>query len=191
MPMTKLCKSCSKELPETEFYFDRGRRASPCRQCRSAKDRQRREGRSPEEREKESTRRAAKHARLSAEERKARVDEARAWRRANPAEARRRMREQWLRAEYGIGVAEVEAILVAQGGGCAVCGFSDRSNPKMFPHVDHCHQTGKVRGVVCNNCNVGMGHFRDDPALIRAAMAYLSPHAEERDQPILPLGRAA
>ena len=50
---------------------------------------------------------------------------------------------------------------------CVICG--DESNMK----VDHCHKTGSVRGVLCNRCNLGLGHFRDDPELLEFARIYL------------------
>lgn len=76
-------------------------------------------------------------------------------------------RHYHLIGRYGIGAAEVEALIQIQGGVCAVC---KRRPPTQ---VDHDHQTGVVRGVLCDGCNGGLGHFRDDPALIRRAIDYL------------------
>lgn len=59
-----------------------------------------------------------------------------------------------------------------QGGMCANC----LHLPGV--HVDHCHETGKVRGILCLDCNVGLGHFRDDPSLLRAAAEYLERHKQ-------------
>ena len=51
---------------------------------------------------------------------------------------------------------------------CAICQKSD-----LRLSVDHCHSTGQIRGWLCHNCNVGLGHFKDDTDLLRAAINYL------------------
>ena len=55
---------------------------------------------------------------------------------------------------------------------CVICG----SNEKLV--VDHDHQTGKIRGMLCNHCNRGLGHFRDDPMLLEFAAQYLYASAD-------------
>ncbi len=76
----------------------------------------------------------------------------------------------WLKYYYGISVEEYDALLARQNGKCAIC----REKPEgQTLCVDHCHATGKIRGLLCRSCNVGLGNFRDDPRLLRAAIAYL------------------
>jgi hypothetical protein len=70
---------------------------------------------------------------------------------------------------YGIDNAQL-AWMVLQQGGCAICG-----SPKAT-HVDHDHRTGRVRGVLCFNCNNALGHFDDDPRVLAAAADYLEGH---------------
>jgi hypothetical protein len=75
-----------------------------------------------------------------------------------------------LKRRYGITAAQADAMLADQGGLCALC----RTAPAA--HVDHDHATGAVRDLLCFNCNGGLGQFKDDPALLRAAARYLEAH---------------
>lgn len=74
--------------------------------------------------------------------------------------------------KYGITREEKLELLASQNGACALCGTTA---PKTFRpwHLDHDHNTGKVRGVLCHHCNVGLGGFRDDPEIAERAAAYL------------------
>jgi Recombination endonuclease VII len=82
-------------------------------------------------------------------------------------------RHYHIKRRYGIGADEVDALIAAQGGVCPICG---RADPE---HVDHDHATGKVRGVLCFNCNGGLGQFRDDVNSLFAAAEYLGASAED------------
>lgn len=68
-------------------------------------------------------------------------------------------------------VADRDALLAAQGGACAICGGPPLG--KGVYHLDHDHETGNVRGLLCHACNTSLGGFRDDPELLRKAIAYL------------------
>ena len=81
-------------------------------------------------------------------------------------------KDRKLKRAYGIGYAEYLTMLEVQNGCCAICGTDDFGNRKAF-HVDHCHDTGKVRGLLCGNCNSGIGNLRDDIGLLQRAIAYL------------------
>jgi hypothetical protein len=83
-------------------------------------------------------------------------------------------RETALIAKYGMTTAEVEAMREAQGGVCAIC----RTAPAV--HVDHSHETGKVRGMLCFSCNAALGHFKDEPTVLRRAARYLETYAAKR-----------
>jgi Recombination endonuclease VII len=91
---------------------------------------------------------------------------------ANGANAAAQLRSYY-RRRYGMTQEEVAALLVSQDGGCAICGVTEPKGRHGGFHVDHDHATGKVRGILCHGCNVSLGHFRDDPALLRAAIRYL------------------
>jgi hypothetical protein len=73
---------------------------------------------------------------------------------------------------YGITPEQFAERLIAQDNRCAIC-RTDTPNGKGW-QVDHDHATGKVRGVLCVNCNTLLGHSNDDPARLEAAVAYLS-----------------
>lgn len=75
--------------------------------------------------------------------------------------------------KYGISPEEFDAMLAAQGGGCAICGTTEWMGNGKVPHVDHDHATGRIRGILCGNCNLGIGKLGDDPVRLRAAAAYL------------------
>ncbi|MFA5053580.1 MAG: endonuclease VII domain-containing protein [Parcubacteria group bacterium] len=90
------------------------------------------------------------------------------WQEANPE----KRKSQRLRA-FGITYAEFSQLMERQLNRCAICGAEKTQDGRMFPVVDHCHQTGKVRGLLCMNCNQGLGKFKDDPAILRSAADYL------------------
>lgn len=73
-------------------------------------------------------------------------------------------------ARYGITMEEFNLMLNNQNNACAIC----KSNFIKNPHIDHCHETKIVRGLLCGNCNTGIGLLRDDPKLLKEAFKYLS-----------------
>ena len=78
-----------------------------------------------------------------------------------------------LKKRFGIAPEDYDAMLAKQGGKCALC---DRSTPGgRWPrfHVDHCHATGRVRGLLCRSCNTALGALGDSPEAIRRALAYV------------------
>jgi hypothetical protein len=64
-------------------------------------------------------------------------------------------------------------MLAAQGGGCAICGAPESEQRHGVLRVDHCHATGRVRGLLCEGHNLAIGHFSDDPLTLRLAAEYL------------------
>ncbi|WP_250003924.1 endonuclease VII domain-containing protein [Actinoplanes sp. M2I2] len=76
-------------------------------------------------------------------------------------------REYHLRRRYGIGQADFDEMLWRQFGRCAICRAPDPQ------HVDHDHRTGAVRGILCFNCNGGLGQFRDNQDYLAGAIEYL------------------
>jgi len=84
---------------------------------------------------------------------------------------------QW---KYGITLADYDVMLEEQGGCCAICGTdnpSARSGKVRFA-VDHCHKTGKVRGLLCESCNIGLGNFYDNKSYLQNAINYLGDQSD-------------
>lgn len=73
---------------------------------------------------------------------------------------------------YGITAEEYRAVVQRQGEKCAICETEDCASGKSLA-IDHDHRNGQVRGLLCANCNNGLGRFGDDPDLLRAAIKYL------------------
>lgn len=74
---------------------------------------------------------------------------------------------------YGLTLADYDRMLTEQGGACLVCGSDQPGGGHLRLVVDHCHVTGRVRGLLCNPCNIGLANFRDDPTLLASAIRYL------------------
>ena len=85
---------------------------------------------------------------------------------------------QQLKSNYGITLDEYDRMAEAQDHKCAICHSTDpKGNGSRFA-VDHDHKTGKVRGLLCGPCNMGIGKLGDDIALLTAAIEYLKDHAD-------------
>lgn len=86
-------------------------------------------------------------------------------------------KDRLLQQHYGISLDEFQDLLKQQDNRCAIC--------KILlddPHVDHDHNTGIIRGILCNNCNVALGLFKDDILILEEAIKYLK---KERPKPDL------
>ena len=81
-------------------------------------------------------------------------------------------RHHQLRAHYGIDLQQYNAMLAAQGGVCAIC----RKPSDKTLHVDHNHETGAVRELLCTHCNRGLGCYLEDTETMKRAIAYLEKH---------------
>ena len=86
-------------------------------------------------------------------------------------------RSRWLRVNYDLSPEEFEMMLTRQNFACSIC--LTRFDPdvrNLVPCVDHSHTNGQVRALLCSPCNLGLGHFRDDPERLRSAISYLEFH---------------
>jgi dCTP deaminase len=84
-------------------------------------------------------------------------------------------RDYFLRLRHGITEAEWESLFDKQGRRCAICRI-DKSRSRIGWHTDHDHATKKIRGILCENCNRGLGMYADDISFLRRAAAYLGIH---------------
>ena len=89
---------------------------------------------------------------------------------------RAKYRNAWLMRKYGINLDQYKELLDSQNGQCPICLISKEEHLKRhgrFLYVDHCHQKGKVRGILCDHCNNGLGRFKDNVEFLKRAIEYL------------------
>lgn len=111
------------------------------------------------------------------ERRRQRYAEDAEFRESAKAASRRRdkeaKRDARLRADFGISAAKYDELLRQQSGCCAICRRPNFGQSGRRMHVDHCHETGKVRGILCSTCNTGLGQFDDNINYLDRAIEYL------------------
>jgi hypothetical protein len=100
---------------------------------------------------------------------------------------RNRVRDRW-RAQNGMPAADYLGMVIVQCGTCAVCGETETASSRTRStgprrgtrrlNVDHNHETGQIRGLLCSRCNTGLGLLGDNPDLLRRAAAYLEEYAD-------------
>jgi hypothetical protein len=172
---SKKCSTCQRALPSSAFAANKSRSdglQTCCRECAAEYYRQRREGMGKTVRERVVTPDGYKHCRRC-EQVKSHCE----WDRNSSAsdglstrcKACRVIegRVGHLKRKYGMTEAEREDLIASQVGVCSIC----LSAPAE--HVDHDHETGMVRGVLCFSCNAALGQFKDRPKALRRAAAYV------------------
>lgn len=91
-------------------------------------------------------------------------------------ERRNKRKKEAIKNSHGIDIQEYNNMQIKQNNKCLICGKEEsmklHSNIK-FLCVNHCHDSGKIRGLLCNSCNVGLGCFKDNIELIEKALDYL------------------
>lgn len=143
---SRYCPACEKYLPKTEFYTDSRAKSGLTRRCRTH------------------------HSRKSYETRQKQIP-------TEPS-ARYEYNRGLLLAKYGLTPESFEEMVVAQDGLCAICRKpptrqTRRSEWGSEWHIDHCHASGLVRGLLCYGCNLMIGHAKDDPLTLEAGAVYL------------------
>ena len=82
-------------------------------------------------------------------------------------------RSYWLKTQYGMSLETYSEMLKEQDHSCAICKTNEAEVFKQVLYVDHCHNTGKIRGLLCMQCNAGLGKFKDSLNMLEAAKDYL------------------
>ena len=87
-----------------------------------------------------------------------------------------------VRYRYGIELDDFVAMYEDQGGKCAICFievdlYAPEERKANVAHVDHCHTTGKIRALLCHQCNVGIGAFKEDAEVLQNAIQYIKDHS--------------
>ncbi len=95
------------------------------------------------------------------------------WKKYNSENKQRR---RWIvtRCKYGVTESTFNSMLTSQDGRCAICDVEFTKAQKRLPHIDHCHDTGRVRGLLCHKCNAGIGFLQHSPKILVDAIIYLS-----------------
>ena len=155
--MTKVCTKCKKRKPTTTDYFMKISRNqdgldSWCKICR----REYRNGYFRSERGKKAQRKYEKSKR-----------------------GREVLRKAVLKYRYGITVEKYNEMFENQKGCCSICG-RHQSNLERRLFVDHNHQTNEVRELLCDNCNKGLGHLKEDITILRNTIKYLNKHTKTK-----------
>lgn len=88
----------------------------------------------------------------------------------------RNQKSWFMKKLYGITMEQYDSMYAAQRGCCAIC-LTHQSETGRALHVDHDHETGAIRGLLCNGCNTGIGNLREDIQVLTAAIEYLRAHA--------------
>lgn len=145
---TKICSKCKEDKPLTEFT---SHRAYYCDSCKDP----------------DYNKKYAKEYYQKNKERM-RVSIAASQAKEDPIRRKERLKQSTYLRKYGITPEQADELLQSQGGVCVIC-----KTVPIKPSVDHCHNTGRIRGILCHSCNVGLGHFRDDIELLLAACDYL------------------
>ncbi len=116
---------------------------------------------------------------LTEEQKTIKAEKLKKWQRAN-RDKTRAQRRRWhqkhperashynRKNHYGISRHDYEQMLCRQAGRCAIC-----ERPMSNPHIDHCHDSGSIRGLLCSPCNTGIGHLQDSAYICELAATYL------------------
>jgi hypothetical protein len=154
--VNKTCKRCNQPKDEdAEFYFRKRENARDaiCKECRRSESKKWKQDNPARYRQQQKD-----------------------WKESNPTRAKewRDSTHYWLKHKYNVTKEVWDAVFEKQGRCCAICKATTPTGSKNGRwHTDHNHVTGELRGILCGNCNVGLGNFQDDPALTRLATAYL------------------
>lgn len=170
----KTCTKCGGEYPATLKFFykhtaSRGGLTPRCKECVNEDNRKvhlRRLKRDPEKVRAQASKRNKRHYRKDIRKSRKKSRESAARARADP-DRRAVINARKRACGAGLSPEEIEQIRENQNGVCAICSEPDPTD------LDHCHETGRVRWLLCRHCNRGLGAFRDNPEFLEKAAALL------------------
>lgn len=96
--------------------------------------------------------------------------------RASTPERRHAFWKWWLKSQYGITPEQFTRMMIQQQGRCAICSTAFGEGQGKAPYVDHCHENGTLRELLCSRCNVALGHADDSPERLQAMADYIRKH---------------
>lgn len=166
---SKICSKCRVPKPRTEFNKVRGKERALCKMCHVAESK--RWANDNRERRREYAREWA-----AANIDKVRAYAKRTYKSRSPERVAKKKiyrRKRHLERKYGITQPQWDAMFEAQGGVCALCKVPGRAGRHGKLVVDHCHETGKVRGLLCGPCNVAIGILGETVERFECVTAYL------------------
>lgn len=179
--MTKTCPGCHLPLPIEVFGLIKKRGqmkpGSRCPECKKAqvkadyaKNREKRRATNREQYKKHKEKRQIYAKTYQLENRSAIQEQRKSVRNKSTLQSwKRRLKLKGLTPE------DYDRMLFEQGGVCRICKSPSPSSRKVDSwSVDHCHKTGRVRGLLCNRCNIGIGIFNDDIEILKACIEYLT-----------------
>lgn len=164
----KLCKNCNTEKPLEDMVKKEGRYRFECKECKNQKARERLKI-DPEFREKERLRGKEKYEKNKPKH----LAITKRYRDENLPF----YKDLHLRRTYGITMDDKNKMRESQNNKCAICEVAFESDRHAY--VDHCHNTNKVRGLLCHPCNSALGMFKDNIISIERASAYLKSYVQE------------
>jgi hypothetical protein len=144
-----------------------------------AEGRKNQNGKEYKEARQESARRwRAKNPGYSVKWRNANPEKARAWYEANFDKISDQNKRAALKRVYGLTLEQRDELFAKQGRACGVCKSATPGSTKGW-HIDHCHNTKRVRGIFCNHCNLMLGYAKDNEATLASAIEYLRKSAPQ------------
>ena len=96
------------------------------------------------------------------------------WREANKEQDALVMLKARLKRKYNLSIEEYKTLIESQNNSCKICGTHATNNIKGKLYIDHCHTTGKVRGLLCMKCNSALGLLNDNKKLVQNLLDYLN-----------------
>lgn len=177
--MTKQCSYCSQWKPLSEFYRDSSKRdglGPRCKDCQRAVRGQKKK--IPQSdflpAEKKCPRCKKIKQAIEFNLKSTGTDGLQSWCISCQVGSRspRETKSLWLQYKYGMSLFDYERLLEKQNNVCAICGQGE-TRPNKALAVDHCHETGKVRGLLCQRCNTMLGGSKDNTEILAKAIEYL------------------